>query len=368
MTSPSILIVDDEQKLATNYQHLFCQEGWEAEAAFDGMSALEMIEKRSHDVVLLDMRMPKMDGFATLAGILKIRPRVCVVFFTAYGDVDSAVKALRMGAWSMVMKGPRFEHLFAVVDTARKQWRVMEDLKNQHEANARMDATRNLAQGVAHQLKNRLADCGWCLTDIEEATTMSDVRNATGELRDALAATELSVNTLHNVWRVQSDQNLAFEVIAIADAARAGFDIARRHMGSHSCQAQLVSQVPDSWKVRCVSEMLPQVFENLFHNAMQAAGKNDLQIELTAESRDDFAVVRVSDNGPGFSSEIQETAHLPFVTTKKGKAGSCPATNTGLGLFFVDNVARRCGGTMIYWNRQLPESGAFVEFTLPLVK
>lgn len=366
MNAPSILIVDDERSLATNFKRLFCQEGWEAEAVFDGMAALELLEQRSFEVVLLDMRMPKMDGFATFAGIQKIRPRICVVFFTAYGDVDSAVKALRNGAWSMVMKGPRFEQVFAEVDTARKQWREMEDLKNQAAAAERLDATRNLAQGVAHQIKNGLADCGWCLTEIDDSTTMSEVREAAGKLRGALAVTELSVNTLHNVWRVQSDQNLAFEVVVIADAARGGFDIALRHMGSPPCQARLLSKVSDTLKVRCASGMLPQVFENLFHNAMQAAGTNDLKIELTAETRDDFAVIRVTDNGRGFSTEVQGTAHLPFVTTKKGKMGSCPATNTGLGLFFVDEVARRCGGTMIYGNRQ--PQGAFVEFTLPLVK
>lgn len=381
MNPPSILIVDDEQPLARNLEYLFRQEGWEAQAVFSGEEALELISKRTFDVVLLDVRMPKLNGFVTLEGMLKLRPHLCVVFFTAFGDVDSAVKALRMGAWSMVMKGPRFEQVFEVVNSARLQWCRLEDQKQQADAErqqrweetasrkeveARLDATRNLAQGVAHQVKNRLADCGWDLTTIEEATELSTAKRAAGRLRESLELVELCVNTQHDLWRLQSDPKPDLESISVRVAVKEGNDIAVRHMARRTTRIQAVLHVPDELKVRCIRGLLPQVFENLFHNAMQAIGDAVGQIEVATETRDDLVAIRVSDNGPGFSPEMLGTAHLPYVTSKKGPGQSSPAQNMGLGLFFVNEVVERGGGSMHYGNRQ--PQGAMVEFTLPLAK
>ncbi len=374
MDSPTILIVDDEVDLAKTYKRLFCQEGWTAEAVFDGESAVKVIETTPFDVVLLDMRMPKRDGFWTLEAILKTRSQTCVVFFTAFGDVDTAVKALKKGAWSMVMKGPRFEQVFEVVRTALMQWRELQQAKENEKKtenerrliSERLDATRNLAQGVNHQLKNRLASCGFDIDIIENAADLGEAKRAGVSLRKSIDLTELCVNSLHDVWRLESENSLLFKATLVVNAANEGFKIAQRHMARSKLFVELKNSVPNDLNVLCIQDLLPQVFETLFHNSMEAIGQSEGEIELSAELQGQFASLRVSDNGPGFPSELLERAHLPFVTGKKGSGDSSPSKNFGMGLYFVKVVVERCGGSMRYFNRK--PNGAVVEMTFPLEK
>ena len=104
MADKEILVVDNNKDMCWLVSNLLKAEGYSVDAAGGGMEALEKIRQSAPEVVLLDLRMPKMDGWETLENIKKFGEPISVIIMTAYGDVKSAVRAMKMGAYDFLTK------------------------------------------------------------------------------------------------------------------------------------------------------------------------------------------------------------------------------------------------------------------------
>jgi NtrC-family two-component system response regulator AlgB len=100
----SLLIVDDEKNIRSHLATYARGSGYDVEAAADATEALAVIERRPIDVVLSDVRMAGMDGFALLAELHRRRPETAIVLMTAYATVPDAVEAIRAGAYDYLVK------------------------------------------------------------------------------------------------------------------------------------------------------------------------------------------------------------------------------------------------------------------------
>jgi DNA-binding NtrC family response regulator len=123
-----ILIVDDEANARGALAELLTQEGYDASQANDGFAALKMIEDGAPDLVLCDLRMPRMDGLELLRRVAERPFRPVFVMMTAHGSVETAVEAMRIGAEHYVQKPLNFDELKAVLE------RCLEKLKLRAEA------------------------------------------------------------------------------------------------------------------------------------------------------------------------------------------------------------------------------------------
>lgn len=99
-----VLIVDDEPFICENLQRILEEENYRTQFAFDGQSALRLIEKESPDLVLLDLRLPDMNGLDVLKAIKEMDPDIFVIIITGYASVESAVQALKLGAYDYIKK------------------------------------------------------------------------------------------------------------------------------------------------------------------------------------------------------------------------------------------------------------------------
>ena len=104
MTRKNLLIVDDEEEMRHMLSVLLRKEGYKPEVAKDGVEALEKIEKTLFDVVLCDIRMPRMDGLEFLGEIHKRHVESLVIMMSAYGTVDIAIEAMKRGAADYINK------------------------------------------------------------------------------------------------------------------------------------------------------------------------------------------------------------------------------------------------------------------------
>ena len=104
MSQLRILIVDDEPNLLESFKIRLEQKGYIVSIAASGQEAVVACDARSFDVVLLDIRMPGMDGLETLKRLKDSRPEQPVIMLTAHGSVESAVEAGRLGAFFYVEK------------------------------------------------------------------------------------------------------------------------------------------------------------------------------------------------------------------------------------------------------------------------
>jgi len=99
-----ILIVDDQKGVRRLLEELFKKEGWSVYIAADGLEAISMVKEPIPDIVLMDMKMPNMNGLESSAVILKEFPDMIIIMMTAYGEMDVVKKALEVGVKRCITK------------------------------------------------------------------------------------------------------------------------------------------------------------------------------------------------------------------------------------------------------------------------
>ncbi|MBI4882208.1 MAG: response regulator [Planctomycetes bacterium] len=104
MTAMKILLVDDEERFLETTSKLIRMKGHEVRSATSGAAALEMLEEEEADVVILDVKMPGMDGVATLKQMRALHPLMEVIMLTGHGTIDSAFEGMRSGAFDYLKK------------------------------------------------------------------------------------------------------------------------------------------------------------------------------------------------------------------------------------------------------------------------
>ena len=119
--SQRLLIVDDELTVRESLQRWFEEDGYKVDVAEDAYKALEKIEKESYGIVLLDIKMPGMDGLELQSKIKTTSPDTIAIIMTAYASVDTAITALKQGAYDYIIKPFNPEDLSRLVRNASKQ-------------------------------------------------------------------------------------------------------------------------------------------------------------------------------------------------------------------------------------------------------
>jgi len=148
-----VLIADDEQTFRETFSRVLIEEGFEVVAACDGLEAIEAIRKDPFDVVILDIQMPGADGIKVLRETMNLRPDTRVIMVTAFGTVEMAVEAIKLGASEYVMKPVIFDD---VIMKIQQQWRYRQlqqenvDLKTQLDGQFSIDSIIGDAQSMKH--------------------------------------------------------------------------------------------------------------------------------------------------------------------------------------------------------------------------
>jgi DNA-binding NtrC family response regulator len=109
--SERILVADDEEVVRANLQEFLTSNGYLVDTASDGEEALQRVLVEDYALVLTDIRMPEIDGIELLKRIVTERPQTYVLIMTAYASVETAVEALRLGAYDYILKPVIFENL-----------------------------------------------------------------------------------------------------------------------------------------------------------------------------------------------------------------------------------------------------------------
>src|ERR671935_1376129 len=118
---PSILLVDDEPGVRSALGGVLRDEGYEVDAVDSGEACLERLGRQAYDVVVLDIWLPGMDGLATFARMRERQVESRVVMISGHGNIESAVRAIKMGAFDFVEKPLSLEKTVLVVRNALRQ-------------------------------------------------------------------------------------------------------------------------------------------------------------------------------------------------------------------------------------------------------
>jgi DNA-binding NtrC family response regulator len=118
MKGAKILLVDDEVVFTTNMGKLLTNRGYKVTAANSGDAAIQALEKEAFDVVVLDLKMPGMDGLTTLKEIKKLGLFTETLILTGHGSIDTALEAIKLGAYDYLTKPCEIDDLVGKIEGA----------------------------------------------------------------------------------------------------------------------------------------------------------------------------------------------------------------------------------------------------------
>lgn len=147
MKECKLLIVDDEERFLSTTKRILLKNGYDALTAESGTKALEILVKHLIHVVILDVKMPKMDGIETLQEIKKRFPLVEVIMLTGHASVEDAVEGLKSGATDYLMKPTDVEELINKAEEAFEKRKKLEEKIRMAQAKKMMKSPREILKG-----------------------------------------------------------------------------------------------------------------------------------------------------------------------------------------------------------------------------
>ncbi len=124
-----ILVIDDEKSIRNSLKETLEYEKYQVDLAKDGIEGLKLIKENKYDTILCDVKMPKMDGIEVLEKIHQITSDIPVIMISAYGDIDTAVGAIKKGAYDFIEKPPDLNRLLITIRNAMDKSNLITETK-----------------------------------------------------------------------------------------------------------------------------------------------------------------------------------------------------------------------------------------------
>ena len=361
---PPVLVVDDEYGPRESIAFSLSSE-FAVETAERAKEALGKIAARKYAAVVLDIRMPEMDGIRALEELRKVDPHVSVIMLTGYGTLLTAQQAMVNGANQYLRKPPDIAEL---LDAVRKQTaatrlrRAQAQLANEeHELNAALkrEIERNEPQiwqarasvELVHDLNNPLTVViGYAALVADEARILAQRDPDTGKkLLEYSAMVEKAAEYCHHLsenWRNAAKKAPEFARLDLVQLVHEVRQVI--FFGNLAIQCAGLSA---AW-VRGSKFELMRVFQNLFKNSLEAGAS---RVTITLVRRDDHVEMTVADNGAGMDAErLKRALHGGFSSKTNG---------TGLGLSICRHLVGTHGATFTVVSA--PGQGTTVRLSFP---
>lgn len=352
-SSPVVLVVDDNAENRALAQATLEDEGYAVLLASSGEEAIAAFETELPDCVLLDIRMPGMDGFAVCS---QIRARAGgaetpIVFLTALRDVDTFDRALRAGGDDFLMKPVRPTELLVRVQAALKLRRMSAELREHYDLVRRQrdDLMRlqlqkeRLTAFVVHDLKNPVNSMDlYAQLLLRDKELGSRARESAQRIRDEARALLRLVLNLLDISKSEEGQLTPRRVEVDLEALFA------ETLEAHAVNAAAASvALKSEIQVRSIAadiDLLRRVLENLLDNALRHAPEGS-EVLITVTQAAGAVEIRIADAGPGIPPELRERIFERFVQVENSER-MVTRTGRGLGLTFCKLVIEAHGGTI----------------------
>jgi len=381
MEKAHILIVDDELGPRESLR-MILKDHFPLLFATNGKEAVEKVMSDSADLVIMDMKMPVMDGMEALRRMKEHNPYLPVIMVTGYGTIDTAVEAMKVGAFDYITKpfdsfalldkvkkaleqgktDPDSQRmLHQIQETSNRLAEQQENLQKQIVQLSKLSTIGMLAQGMAHNLSSPL------LIILGRAELMKDKLLQMRSKIQSLSGNQSPEARAQTLALLQEyDQNLRDTDIIIENVAKLS-DIIRNVMQKsrqdqidyhqslnlstilreelqfmegdlffkHNVEKDYDLQ-EDLPPVRGIYSDFSQTFLNLIQNAIDAMRESQTR-KLSVKSRlnGEWIEIKVRDSGCGIPKENLERIFEPYFTTKKAHEDSGKPVGTGLGLHMV---------------------------------
>ena len=347
-----LLFVDDEVNFRETIVKRLAKRGVVPEQAGSGEECLSILEKRDIDVVVLDVKMPGMNGIETLHHIRERYPKIEVILLTGYAATQDGVEGIKAGAFDYLSKPVELEHLLSKIKHAHEKTRRVAEKRREAKFRAKMEqqmitterlaSLGTLAAGVAHEINNPLAiineSAGWMelilkKEELAEMPRKQDFEMALGKIAKGI---DRARRITHQLLGFVGKSDSVLSEVDLKELVGESVQLINREAADK--EIEIVQEVDPSFgTIWSDINQLRQVLVNLLTNAIHATGSGG-KITIILERIGEEIVLTVRDTGEGIPQENLERLFEPFFSTKS------PGKGTGLGLFVTRSIIEKLGG------------------------
>lgn len=350
--APRVLVVDDVETNRLLVVETLASEEMEVVECANGADAIARFEEAPFDLVLLDVRMPGLDGFATLERLRALPGGDApVVFITALRDVDTFDRARAAGAVDFLTKPVRPTELLARVETLLRLHRLgaevrdqLVEIRRQRDDLLRVQLQKErLSTFVVHDLKNPLGVMRLHADILARAKDVGDAsRESAVAIREQCDRLQQLVMNLLDLSR--SDEGRLVARPASADVgALAASVVQSARVYAESRRVTLVADAPSALSWWIDADLVRRALENLVDNAIRHVPSRG-EVHLSVREENDRLTLSVRDSGTGIPEPMRERIFDPFVQIETGASAS--RSGRGLGLAFCRAAVEAHGGTI----------------------
>jgi len=415
MTDGRLLVVDDEESVAVTMGAILEMDGYDVDVTMSGADAMRLIRKTSYDLVLTDLRLDDVDGLSIVSELCRVQPETVSIILTGYASLESAIKALREGAYDYLIKPCDVDELRVVVARGIERRQLGMQLKDRlaelETANQTIrEMNRDLQKKVdaaTAQLQEHMRELATALEQLQEIDRLKSrfLSMASHELKTPLTSISGLAQVLlrrmrrrleigrptDEEWQEEQGGHVGRLELLNSQTARLGrlvdelLDVSRIESGKLQFRlqpvdlAQLVNEVAGRMQlstnvhrievdlngtsmnaVDADRDHLEQVLDNLMSNAIKFSPDGGT-IQLRLREDGDSIVVSIHDPGVGIPDDQLEAVFGLFYQAEDPV--SRRTGGMGLGLYISREIITRHGGRI--WAESTPGAGSTFNFSLP---
>ncbi len=374
MPTLKILVVDDEPGIRSGVSRIlrnfrvdypFMDEAFDFEVleASTGEAGIEIIENDIPDILLLDNKLPGIQGVEVLEYIKKKQKNIIVVMITSYASLELAVKATSDGAYDFIPKPFTPQELKSSIENITKRVFLKKMTTKLQDTGKQIRFT--FLSVLSHELKaplNAIEGYLKMIRERQQGNNLDDYDVMIDRSLDRIKGMRTLILDLLDLTKVESGKNKRnITDVELIQVIRTAMDTMRPY--SIQREVKMTLHGPEQLMIKADADELEIIFNNLISNAIKY-NKDGGTVDCTAQENEGCIEITVVDSGIGMSAADLEKIFDDFVRIKNEKTKNI--TGTGLGLSIVKKLIDNYSG--IIEVTSIPDQGSTFKLRLPIDK
>ena len=357
----TILVIDDEETMRNACQQVLGKSGYYTETSADGADGLHKVRELTPDLVLVDLKMPGISGMEVLEKIGKIDSTIISIVITGYATIESAVEAMKRGAYDFLPKPFTPDELRIIIKRGLEKRRLALESLSLRREKERIE--KNFISMVSHELRRPLID----VQEYLEVVLGGITGKLTQQQQEMLEKASGQINTLLvlikdwlDMSRIEAGRMLEnLEPLDLSQILHKTVDLLREKIKNKKITLEV--NIPAHLSlIKGEKLSIERVFTNLIRNAIDY-NREEGKISVKAKEGGGYVVIEVSDTGIGIPQKDIPFIFDEFFRVKNKKTQHI--TGSGLGLSIVKKIVEAHRGSIEV--RSEPGKGSTFTVFLP---
>jgi two-component system sensor histidine kinase/response regulator len=356
----TVFVIDDDEIIRLSCEQILQKSGYTVETFASGLEGIERLKRVRPPLLVVDIKMPELDGFEVIKIVRKIDPDVVIVVITGYATIETAVDAMKMGAYDFLPKPFTPSELRLIIERGFERWRLAREtqlLRQQKE-----EVERKFVTLVSHQLKGPLG----AVKQYLDVLLYTCSKQFPGETVEWISRSQARISEMLNLiqdWLMMAklDRGSLCDGTASSDIGGIIESVLREHQQLPSSQnLNLYAEIePGLPPVRGDGLSLNMLIGNLVNNAVKY-NRPEGKVQVRAGRDGKWIFLEVSDTGLGIPESFRSHLFEEFYRVKTPETQGIPGT--GLGLVICKKIVDELGGSIEVSSKE----GEFTVFSVKL--